>query len=180
MKTVTIGGVGNVLLGDDGIGPYVARKLEAEYEFADGVAVEDLGTPGLDLIVHMAGVDSLILVDSVDNGEQPGTVTLYRKQDILRNAAPGVRMDPHSPVLSESLLIADFIGDGFHDVLLVGITGTSYEPDQPISEAALRGAELACAAVLEELARIGVWFRRKTQPAPLAVWWEPLGQPCMS
>ncbi len=180
MKTVTIGGVGSVLLGDDGIGPYVATKLAAEYEFADGVTVEDLGTPGLDLIVHMAGVDALILIDSVDNGAKPGTVTLYRKDDILRSGVAGVRLDPHSPVLSESLLIADFVGEGFQDVLLVGITGESYEPDRPISEAAIRAAELACAAVLEELARIGVSFRKRTQAEPLAVWWEPLEQPCMS
>ncbi len=180
MKTVTIGGVGNVLLGDDGVGPYVANKLAAEYEFADGVCVEDLGTPGLDLIVHMAGVDALILIDSVDNGKAPGSVTLYRKEDILRNGAPAVRMDPHSPVLSESLLIADFVGEGFQDVLLIGTTGESYEPDRPISEAARRGAELACAAVLEELVRIGISFRKRTHAEPLAVWWEPLEQPCMS
>ena len=46
MKKVKIGGIGNVLLGDDGVGPYIARMLEANYEFEEGVEVQDLGTPG--------------------------------------------------------------------------------------------------------------------------------------
>jgi hydrogenase maturation protease len=78
VKHIHIGGVGNVLLGDDGIGPYVARTLEARYEFGDNVHVADLGTPGLDLIAHVSGMDALILVDAVKSGEPAGTVTCYR------------------------------------------------------------------------------------------------------
>jgi len=33
MKTAMIAGIGNVLLGDDGIGPYVVRLLESRYSF---------------------------------------------------------------------------------------------------------------------------------------------------
>ncbi len=32
-------------------------------------------------------------------------------------------MDPHSPVLSESLLIAELTGEGPEEILLIGITG---------------------------------------------------------
>ncbi len=43
MKQVLIGGIGNILLGDDGVGPYAARLLAARYEFEDGVEIIDLG-----------------------------------------------------------------------------------------------------------------------------------------
>ena len=33
MKSSLIGGIGNVLLGDDGVGPYVVRLLESQYIF---------------------------------------------------------------------------------------------------------------------------------------------------
>ena len=49
MKTALIGGIGNVLLGDDGIDPYVIRLLESQYAFGENVRVVDLGTPALDL-----------------------------------------------------------------------------------------------------------------------------------
>lgn len=47
-----------MLLGDDGVGPYVAGMLEAGYEFDRGVTVVDWGTPGLDLVAHLSGVDA--------------------------------------------------------------------------------------------------------------------------
>jgi len=65
MKKVLIGGIGNVLLGDDGVGPYGARLLAARYEFDDGVEVADLGTPALDLIDQISGKDAVILIDSI-------------------------------------------------------------------------------------------------------------------
>ncbi len=37
-------GVGNILMGDDGIGPFVVRILEARYEFPPNVVLHDLGT----------------------------------------------------------------------------------------------------------------------------------------
>ena len=44
MKSILIGGIGNVLLGDDGLGPYVIRLLESQYEFSDEIELADLGT----------------------------------------------------------------------------------------------------------------------------------------
>jgi hydrogenase maturation protease len=109
VKSIIIAGVGNVLLGDDGVGPYVAALLKARYQFGEEVQIEDLGTPALDLIDYISGRDVFILIDSVQNGEAAGTVTLYSREDILRHPA-GMRMDPHSPALGESLLTAELMG----------------------------------------------------------------------
>jgi len=134
MKRILIAGIGNVLLGDDGVGPYVVRWLDSAYSFGEGVEVEDLGTPALDFIDHIAGLDALIVIDSVDNGRDPGTITLYRRPDLLRNA-PSVRMDTHSPAITESLLAADiFFGMPPREVLLVGISAGSYTAGCQLSE----------------------------------------------
>jgi len=134
MKRILIAGIGNVLLGDDGVGPYVVRWLDSAYSFGEGVEVEDLGTPALDFIDHIAGLDALIVIDSVDNGRDPGTITLYRRPDLLRSA-PSVRMDTHSPAITESLLAADiFFGMPPREVLLVGISAGSYTAGCQLSE----------------------------------------------
>src|SRR6185436_15945750 len=46
---VAIFGIGNVLLGDDGVGPAAARYIETHFDLGDDVIVEDLGTPSLSL-----------------------------------------------------------------------------------------------------------------------------------
>ncbi|MGB9234244.1 MAG: hydrogenase maturation protease [Terriglobales bacterium] len=171
----TIGGIGSVLLGDDAIGPYVVGLLESGYRFEERVTVADLGTPGLDLVAHLSGIDALILIDSVKNDAAPGTVTLYRKEDILRHGPAPVRMDPHSPALSESLLIAELAGEGPEDILLIGITGEQYEVGTGLSEAAEQAAAQAVVQVLKELDRLGISYL-KLRKNPYSAWWKPLAE----
>ncbi len=172
---VTIGGIGSVLLGDDGVGPFVAGMLDSGYCFDESVTVADLGTPGLDLVAHLSGIDALILIDSVKNDAFPGTVTLYRKDDILRHGPAPVRMDPHSPALSESLLIAELAGEGPKDILLIGVTGEQYEVGAGLSDAAKQAASQAITHVLLELDRLGISYS-KSRKEPYSAWWSPLAE----
>jgi hydrogenase maturation protease len=73
VRKVLIGGIGNVLLGDDGVGPYVVRILESMYDFEAGIEIIDLGTPALDLTHQIVGLKALILVDSVASDDPAGT-----------------------------------------------------------------------------------------------------------
>lgn len=176
MKRVLIAGIGNVLLGDDGVGPYVVRQLESTYSFEEGVELEDLGTPALDFIDHIAGLDALIVIDSVDNGKAPGTITLYRHQDLMRKA-PAVRMDTHSPAITESLLAADvFFGMPPREVLLVGISAESYAAGCNLSESVHAAIDSAVQHVLAELGRLDISYKKK-QDSPSNVWWSAVPQP---
>jgi hydrogenase maturation protease len=172
-KRIKIAGVGSVITGDDGVGPYTVRVLDAGYSFQDGIEVEDLGTPGLDLIAHMADVDIMIIVDAVENGLRPGAVTLYRRDDILKARPESVRIDPHSPVLSESLLIADFAGNGL-DCLLIGITAESLRSCTKLSPSVQAAIPRAIEEILRELDRLGVGYEKKAQPSKPDIWWEAL------
>jgi len=183
VKRITIGGVGSVLLGDDGVGPTVIHALEANYSFEDCVTVLDLGTPGLDLVAYMSDADVLILIDSVassSEGKLPGTITLYRREDILRHGPAPVRMDPHSPALSESILIADFACDSPKEILLVGITGEQYEMDSQLSPGVRQAVDRSVQEVLGELDRLGVSYSRKVQPDTSTAWWERATAPARS
>ncbi len=179
MKPVLIAGVGNVLLGDDGVGPYLVNLLNARYAFGPEVEVEDFGTPALDFIDNIVGREALIVIDSVSNGEAPGTVTVYRKEDILRITS-SVRMDPHSPALVESLLAADLFGSSPQDVFLAGITGQSYEAGCELSEAVKNSLENAIAAVLTELNRLGVGYVEKPSAGETSIWWSRQFTPASS
>jgi len=170
VKRVAIIGIGNILLGDDGVGPYVVRTLEASYEFGPSVQVLDVGSPALDFIDNLIGVDAVILVDSVDNGRTAGTITLYRKEDILRHGV-SVRMDPHSPALAESLLSADMLGIGPKEVLLIGVTGSCYDAGCNLSSEVKESVQLAIDCVRAELRRLDVpYFPAKNHSKP-DIWW---------
>ena len=170
MKRVLIGGIGNVLLGDDGVGPYVARLLAAPYEFEEGVEVIDLGTPALDLIDQLTANDAVIFIDSVDTDATPGTVELYRKEDVMR-LRPAVRMDPHSPALVDAMLSAEMFGVAPPELLLVGVKGESLEPSCSLSPCVKASLDQVIAEVLRELDRLGIKHHRREHPEELGIWW---------
>ena len=170
ISTVLIGGIGNVLLGDDGVGPYVLQLLAASYDFEDGVELVDLGTPALDLLNRISGKNAVIFVDSVATDAAPGSVTLYRKADIMR-LRPAVRMDPHSPALVDTLFSADLFGVAPAEMLLVGITGQSYDIGCELSAPVKASLEEAVAQVRSELDRLGVGYRRREHPVEPCIWW---------
>ena len=168
---VLIGGIGNVLLGDDGVGPYVAHLLNACYEFDSAVEIEDLGTPALDLIDRISAKDTVILIDSIDVEAKPGSVLPYRKADIMR-LRPAVRMDPHAPALVDALLSAELFSVCPEEVLLVGIKAQSFEQGCSLSEP-VQGALLeTISVILKELDRLGVEYKVRECPAELDTWWS--------
>ena len=98
---VIVLGIGNVLMGDDALGPYAVRLLEAEYELPAGVEARDIGTPGGDLIPHLEGSGTAILVDTVRSDGASGELRLYRRDEILKHP-PQPRVSPHDPGIKEA------------------------------------------------------------------------------
>ena len=179
MKHILIAGIGNVLLGDDGVGPYVLHQLENSCSFDPGVTLQDLGTPALDFIDHIAGLDALIVIDSVDNEKIPGTITVYRKEDLAR-CRPAIRMDTHSPAITSSLLAAEiFYGASPAEILLIGISAETYDAGCVLSDPVKKSVKPAVQAVLDELERLRVPVQRKSN-AEVRAWWSealPAGKP---
>jgi hydrogenase maturation protease len=171
MKSILIGGMGNVLLGDDALGPYIVHLLATQYSFGPDVQLEDLGTPALDLTHRISGQHAVILIDCISTQDHPaGTVLVYDKADLL-SAIPAQRLDPHSPAVSECLLAADMLGVCPENVLLVGAVGRCFDPGEPLSGAALGAVDKIIGAVLGELWRLGVTVMRKAPSTVSETWW---------
>lgn len=84
-STVMLLGVGNLLLGDDGVGVHVVQALAGRPEaLPAGTVVLDGGTFGLDLAPRLRGVERLVIVDAVAHGAPPGTVGTWRGADVAR------------------------------------------------------------------------------------------------
>lgn len=171
MIKIRVLGLGSVLMGDDAFGPTVIKVLEARYEFDTGVSVEDIGTPGLNLIPYVSGIEALIVVDTVRSEGEPGELRLYRGPEILKHP-PGPRLSPHDPGLKEALMSADFSGTGPKDVLLVGVIPESVESNLGLSEALSGAVDSAVDQVVTELTRLGKPPIRREQEVEPDIWWE--------
>ncbi len=74
---ILFAGLGNVLMGDDGVGVHVTRRI-AENLPVGAVAVE-IGTAVLDALPWLGWADAVIAVDAISAHGRPGTV--YRIDD---------------------------------------------------------------------------------------------------
>ena len=69
MRTLILG-IGNPILGDDGVGFHIAQKLANSIK-DDNIEVKDAGMDGLNLLELIVGYDKVIIIDAImaENGE---------------------------------------------------------------------------------------------------------------
>ncbi len=168
---VAIIGIGNVLTGDDAIGPHVVRLVEARYELPEGVQVIDAGTPGYDLTAFMVGLDALLLVDAVKGRGAPGEIEVYDRAELVTKR-PVLAMSPHEPGVREALMNADFMGVTPGIVRLVGVVPARTDTGIGLSPEVRAAVPAAVAAVTAELAALGIAPRERQPPREPDLWWE--------
>ncbi|HYK04053.1 MAG TPA: hydrogenase maturation protease [Thermoanaerobaculia bacterium] len=175
MKTA-IYGIGNILLGDDGVGPAVVRYLSANYTLPPDTTLEDLGTPSLDLPAYLAGYDRVIFIDAVALDAAPGTVRVFSRDEIT-SVPTGIRVSPHEPTINDALIVLDFAGTAPRDVVLVGVVPETLEGGMALSPRVAGAVGRAGEVVREELATIATsssaTHRRSNQTADSAPTYPP-------
>ena len=171
VRSATVLGLGNVLMGDDGLGPYVARMLEAEWTFPPSVQVIDGGTAGLDLMLCVQDADVLLVIDSVAEVGPPGQVVVYRRDELLKDPV-GQQINPHDTGLREALLTTEFASGAPYEVTLYGVIPVRMDAGAGLSRPVRAAVPQVKRLVIDELHRLGLHPSRRTPPATPDIWWE--------
>jgi hydrogenase maturation protease len=141
-KTLVLG-LGNVLMGDEGVGVYVARTLEKQ-ALPPGVECLDGGTGGFILLEPLENADRIVLIDAAADGNPVGTVT---------RTTPRFSRD-YPPTLTahdigvKDLLDVFYIRGGEREIVLYAIT---IDPQQPIRMSLSTEVEAAAAEAVERI-----------------------------
>jgi hydrogenase maturation protease len=80
MNPLLVLGLGNPLMGDDGIGWHVADRLAGDPRLPDGVEVIRGGTDLLRCAAQIEGRSRVVLVDAVQDDAPPGTVSVIGEE----------------------------------------------------------------------------------------------------
>jgi hydrogenase maturation protease len=147
MRTIIVG-IGNPILGDDGVGIHVLRELRGR-GFHENIELEEAFTGGLNLVDIIVGYDRAILIDAVENsGDEPGSVYLM---DAL-NMESSHSTNPHDTSFPEALELARKMGEKKlpSEIHLVGINiKAQYDFKDGLSENVSRAVPEAVDKVLE-------------------------------
>jgi hydrogenase maturation protease len=164
-------GIGNVLMGDDALGPYVVKLLDAGWELPAEVELAELGTPGADLSRHLEGLDAAVVVDTVRVRGEPGEIRLLDKAQLL-SRKPLLPASPHEPGLREALFALEFTGGAPSDVRLVGVIPASVELEVGLSPPVRAALPGVLDEVLKQLAALGAAATPRAEPRAPDLWWE--------
>jgi len=78
-EKILIMGIGNYLMGDEGVGVHVARRCEEKLEkklFPENIDVLDGGTGGFHLLEYFESYPVVILIDATLDDRKAGTIRL--------------------------------------------------------------------------------------------------------
>ncbi len=158
MDRVIVMGIGNPLVGDEGVGVRVAEVLMSSRSFPDGVDVIDAGTMGMGMLGLFREYGRVIVIDAVDGtGEPPGTLVRMSPEEIAPNQ---VLHSLHDVRLADVLEAVAFTGADPH----VEFVGVQVGMMEPMVTDLTPAVEAAVPAAAEEVLRILEGFGIETEP----------------
>jgi hydrogenase maturation protease len=111
-------GVGNLLLGDEGVGVHVVQALRS-HEIPANIELMDAGTGSLELLGLMADRNKVIIIDAVEGGGGPGAIYRFTPADISEEAHNPLSL--HQVSLLDTLAMAEVAGCAPKEVIIFGI-----------------------------------------------------------
>jgi hydrogenase maturation protease len=161
---ISVIGLGNILLGDEGVGVHAVEALKRKYDFPEEVRLLDGGTLGLDLLHLIEGMDGVLFIDAVDLKESPGTIAVIEGEDIPSFLEP--KLSLHHVGLADLLFASSFLGTRPAEIALVGIQPETLDIGLELSKTVMDRFEQLLQAIVEKLREWGLEIKEKRTQEP--------------
>ncbi|WP_305046353.1 hydrogenase maturation protease [Geoalkalibacter sp.] len=142
-------GIGNPLMGDDGLGIAAVERL-ARLDLPKGVEVMDGGTGGLTLLHLMEGAARVLFIDAVEMGQPPGCIARFDLGGV--EVAEQSALSLHESGLPQILALARELGP-LPEVILYGVQPARVAPALELSPRVAEALPALLARILGELAQ---------------------------
>ena len=151
---VTILGVGNVILRDEGFGVRVAEYLDAHYEFPENVQIVDGGTLGIELTQYITGTNKLLVIDSINGGAEPGTLFRFHNDAVMDHFQE--KVSAHEVGIQDVLALLTVTGHKIPEVIVIGAQPYDLEAGVELSDGMQKLLPQVVAQALDELKAWGI------------------------
>jgi hydrogenase maturation protease len=151
MKTIVIG-LGNPILGDDGVGWKVAEAVKQQLASDSPVDVEFLSLGGISLMEQLIDYERAVLVDAVTSDQETGSVIVSNLNEMPDHSAFHIA-SAHDTSLHNALKLGKSMGVSLpKEVSVVGIvTDHIYDFTESLSPAVARAVSKATKIVIKLL-----------------------------
>jgi hydrogenase maturation protease len=152
-------GLGNVLLGDDGVGAAAITRMLEEYRVPAGARVLDGGTLGLSLLPYLQEAEAVILVDAIRSEAPAGSLVRLDGDQVA--PAVATRLSVHQVGVADLLDSARWLDQYPTRLVLLGIVPESMDLTVGLSLAVARSIPDLVQQVVDEAGALGFAFTRQ-------------------
>lgn len=151
-RTLLIG-LGNPLMGDDGVGLAALECLRSDWELPPEVELVDGGTWGMNLLPLLEDADRVVLLDAIQAGTAPGTLVELEGDSVPRTLSH--KLSPHQIDLREVLAVAMLRGTVPRTLVALGIEPADVEMGTSLSGPVGKAVPLLVSHVVARLESLG-------------------------
>ena len=150
VNKIVVLGIGNLLLGDEGLGIHLIQMLEDKPLEYKNVEIIDAGICN-DFTSFIDDHCGLIIVDAITGGREPGTVYNLTINDIVKE---NEYSSLHSMDILDSLSLLESLGEKPCKVVVTGIEPKSIAPSLTLSEEVSKSINDLMQIVLSEIDKL--------------------------
>ncbi|MCS7229872.1 MAG: HyaD/HybD family hydrogenase maturation endopeptidase [Candidatus Kryptonium sp.] len=150
-------GVGNPLLGDDGFGIEVVKKLKNEIGESPDIEIIDGGSLGIYLLPYLEDKTHLIVVDIINFGGKPGEIVKLKLDEIP--AFLGLKVSEHQITFHEVIALMNFLEVKPVEGFLIGVQPKRSEWGEKISNEVEEAIDIVVSEVKKQ---IEIWKCNQT------------------
>lgn len=146
-------GLGNPIMGDDGLGLAALARLEREWLVPSAVRLVDGGTWGLRLLPVIERAAAILLLDAIDAGRAPGNLIVLEREELPRLLQH--KLSSHQVVMAEVLALTELRGTIPERLAAVGLQPKRIEMSTSLSPEVAAGLDEVVRAAVARLAAWG-------------------------
>ena len=154
---ITVLGVGNIVLRDEGFGVRVVEALQEKYEWPENVQLLDGGTLGMELLRFVSGTKKLLVIDAVA-GDTPGKVYRFSGDGVSNHF--NEKLSAHEIGIQDVLTVFKFGGHKMPETVVIGAVPENLDAGMELSNTLAARVPELCDMAVKELSDWGV----KPQP----------------
>lgn len=162
LRTLVLG-LGNPIMGDDGVGVAALQRLRNDWQLPTDVEVVDGGTWGMNLLPLIETAERLVLLDAINTGSPPGTLTVLERHELPRYFA--LKLSPHQIDLREVLALAELRGALPRELVALGIQPAVVEMQTELTPPVEAALGKLVDLVADRLEAAGHRMRRRIEAA---------------
>jgi len=158
-EKIALIGIGNIMFHDEGLGAYLVKYIESNYEIPSNLTVVEGGTLGFTLMTYYQEYDKIIVVGTGSKEGEVGTVFSETGEEVLQQGS--VRQTANEVEITMMLEICSFHEEMGEVQLITMIPKDIVEVKNGLTPEVLEHMPKLVEATLTELERSGITLKRK-------------------